>query len=100
MAINFTQKAVSDAVRLAGASCRQSGPIANVYMFVSLSGLFEVGHLLFEAGYVLYPLTDYAKKNGVTRQAVDNWIWRDGQRVAVAFEKGTKKNLTFVVEAK
>jgi|LGVD01.1.fsa_nt_gb hypothetical protein len=98
MAIITTQKKVSAAVRLVGASCVKSGPANNAYIFPSLSGLFEVGHALFEAGCILYPLTDYATKSGVTRQAVDNWIWRDGQRVALVFQKGTKKNLTFLVE--
>lgn len=98
MSLNKIQSFVSASVCRAGVKVRRDGPVQNVFVFSSLRDLFAVGHFLFSEGFFVIALTDYAKKNGVTRQAVDNWVWRDGQRVCLVFEKAGR-NLSFIVES-
>lgn len=78
-------------------SVLRSGPCKNVYVFSELADFFEVGSRVFKKGYSLYSPADYAKKSSVTRQAVDNWLWRDGQRIALKFER-EGRNLLFIIE--
>lgn len=99
MSTIFVQKMVSDAIRLAGVPCQRLGPAGNVYVFGRLSDLFEVGHILFTKKAVLISAADYARREKVSRQAVDHWLHRDGKRIALIFQTGKKKSLTFIVEA-
>lgn len=90
-------KKVGTAIRASDLPFRIDGPVKNVYVFASVADLFAMGNTLFSQGVLLYPLVDYAKKYGVTRQAVNNWIWRDGKRVCLTVEK-SGRNLSFIVD--
>lgn len=95
--VEAAQNAMQTILLSLGCSVFRTGPAKNVYLFSHLADFFEAGSQLFKQGYSLYSPADYAKKSGVTRQAVDNWLWRDGQRIALKFER-KGRNLLFIIE--
>lgn len=100
-AVNFyamvtIQNSLSIIVSDLGCPVVRSGPCRNVFVFSSLSDFFRVGGKLFDQGFVLLAPADYAKKSCVSRQAVDNWLWREGTRIALKYERAGK-NLLFVI---
>jgi len=89
--VDSIQAKIASFLAAYGYKVKLCGSHKNIYQFSDRGDFFQCGSLLFKSGHVLENSVQHALRYGVSKQAVGNWLYRDGKRVAIQFngERGS-----------